>query len=188
MSRDDCCAKRRRALWRLPLRWATPIPAISRSSSAENPAFPRANIVSSVNPHTISDSRQKPSVAIAGVAALISDAHRPTEGTRWTVFLRWGSVHLRKNCAFNLHGRLSFRCAIQIIDDHSLKVVGASLRTVADQILDHTAFARDDKCLRNRRRPGFIFGAFQKRRRQPAVVVPNGVISPAFLRNSTTLL
>jgi hypothetical protein len=89
-------------------------------------------------------------------------------------------VRLRKNCAFNLHGRLSFRCAIQIIDDHSLKVVGASLRTVADQMLDHTAFARDDKYLRNRRRPGFIFGAFQKRRRQPAVVVPDGVISLCF--------
>src|SRR5262245_39739087 len=69
----------------------------------------------------------------------------------------------------------------QLINDHSLKVVGASRRTVADQVFDHAAFAREDKYLRNRWRSGFIFRAFQKCRRQPAVIVPDGVIGAAFL-------
>jgi hypothetical protein len=47
--RDDCSVKRRRVLWPLPSRLATPVPAISRSSSAGTPAFPRATTVGNVD-------------------------------------------------------------------------------------------------------------------------------------------
>jgi hypothetical protein len=47
MRRDDCSARRRRAWWPLPLTWATPIPVISRNSSAGKRGFPQAITVGS---------------------------------------------------------------------------------------------------------------------------------------------
>src|SRR5262252_3770617 len=83
----------------------------------------------------------------------------------------------------DLYSCRSFRRAVQSIHDYSLQVFGAALRTLSDQMLDHAAFAREDKHLRNRRRAGFILGPFQEGRRQPPIVVPDGVIGAGSLEN-----
>src|SRR5262245_4752924 len=48
-------------------------------------------------------------------------------------------------------------------------------------MIDHAAFARDDKGMRNPRRASFSLGSVQERRLQPAIVVSDGVIGADFL-------